>query len=79
MAYNTEARCAAGAGGSSRLEAELDALFAGVFRSLHLVHFTPEQLVEAAADGELEPALVAAAAEDRRAMTAKVREGERSP
>lgn len=73
MAYNTDARCAASASEPAGLEAEVDAAFAGVFRTLHLVHFTPEQLVEAAADGELEPALVAAAAEDRRAMTAKVR------
>lgn len=53
--------------------AELDAAYNTLFRSLHLAHFSEAQLAEAAKDGELSPALLAAAAANRKAVFAKVR------
>lgn len=75
IASSTSVRCSVYAPNPASVAAleALDAAYTHIFNALHLEHFTPEQLVEAAADGELVPSLVASAAVVRLAMFAKVR------
>ena len=53
-------------------EMELELTFNQIFNALHLVHFTAEQLVEAASDGEVPLARISEATDARCNMFAKV-------